>query len=128
MKDKMKILVGVDGSDHSRWALLEAIKVAKRFSGFVKVLTIYSQGMEKKAGKTLNEAEQYLKSEGIEYLSSSLEGSNPSRALVNTAKREDFDLIVVGSRGLGSAASFLLGSISRKVVAKSPCDVLIIKK
>lgn len=128
MKHKMKILVGIDGSEHSRGALMEAINVAKRFSGFVKVITIYKQGMDKEAEKVLEEAEQYLKKEKIDHSLSSILGSNPSRALVNVARHENFDLIVVGSRGLGSAASFLLGSVSKKVVSKSHCDVLVTKR
>jgi nucleotide-binding universal stress UspA family protein len=128
MKNKMKILVGIDGSEHSKWALIEAINVAKKFSGFIKVITVYKQGMDKEAEKVLEEAEEYLKKEKIDHCSSSILGSNPSRALINVAKHENFDLIVVGSRGLGSAASFLLGSVSRKVVSKSHCDVLVVKK
>ena len=124
----MKILVGIDGSDHSKWALIEAINVAKKFSGFIKVITVYKQGMDEEAKRVLEEAEEYLKKEKTNHSSSSILGSNPSRALVNIAKHENFDLIVVGSRGLSSAASFLLGSVSRKVVSKSHCDVLVVKK
>lgn len=123
-----RILVGYDGSNHSRTALLEAIKIAKVFSGFVKVITVYKQGSGKEAGKLLREAEQYLKSEKVDHELLSILGSNPSRALVNTAKHEQFDLIVIGSRGLGSAASILLGSVSRQVVTKAECDVLVVKK
>jgi len=124
----MKILVGIDGSEHSKRALIEALKVAKKFSGFIRVVTFYDKGMDEKSKKILEEAEQHLKKEKIEYSLSSILGSNPSRALVNTAKHENFDLIVVGSRGLGSAASFLLGSVSKRVVSKAHCDVLVVKK
>jgi nucleotide-binding universal stress UspA family protein len=128
MKDKMKILVGMDGSEHSKGALIEALEVAKKFSAFVKVINVYGQGMDKEAKKVLEEAEKYLKKEKIEHGLESVLGSNPSRALINVAKHEDFDLIVIGSRGLGSLASFLLGSVSREVVIKSSCDVLVVKK
>ena len=128
MKNKMKILVGIDGSEHSKGALIEAFHFAKKFSGFIKVITVYGQGMDEEAEKVLEEAEQYLKKEKIDYSLSSILGSNPSRALVNIAKHENFDLIVVGSRGLGSAASFLLGSVSKQVVSKAHCDVLVVKK
>jgi len=128
MKNKMKILVGIDGSEHSKGALIEAFHVAKKFSGFIKVITVYGQGMDEEAEKVLEEAEQYLKKEKIDYSLSSILGSNPSRALVNVAMHEDFDLIVVGSRGLGSAASILLGSVSKQVVSKAHCDVLVVKK
>ncbi len=128
MKDEMKILVGTDGSEHSKNALKEAINVAKKFSGSIKVITVYKPGMDKEAEKLLKEAEHLLKKEKIDYGLSMILGSNPSRALVNTADHENFDLIVVGSRGLGSAASFLLGSVSRGVVSKANCNVLVIKE
>jgi nucleotide-binding universal stress UspA family protein len=128
VKDKMKILVGVDGSDHSTWALMEAISIAKKFSGHIKVLTIYKRGNKDEADKTQLKTKQLLEEEKIDSSLIAILGSNPSRALVDTAENEKFDLIVVGSRGLGSAASFLLGSVSKQVVAKASCDVLVVKK
>jgi nucleotide-binding universal stress UspA family protein len=128
MKDEMKILVGIDGSEHSKKALMEAITLAKKFSGFVKVVTVYKQGMNEKAKKILEEAEQHLKKEKIDHSLSSILGSTPSRALANIADHENFDLIVVGSRGLGSTTSILLGSVSRQAVSKALCDVLVVKK
>ena len=128
MKQGMRILVGIDGSEHSKMALAEAITIASKFSGFIKVITVHKQEMEKEAEKILEQAELLLKTEKVNYKTLRILGSNPSRALVNIAKHENFDLIVVGSRGLGSTASFLLGSISSKVVIKANCDVLVIKK
>lgn len=128
MKDNMRILVGIDGSDHSLWALMEAINIAKKFSGFLKVITVYRQGKEEDAERSQQKTKQYLEKEKINSTFSAILGSNPSRALVETAKNENFDLIVVGSRGLGSVTSFLLGSVSRKVVSDAPCDVLVVKK
>lgn len=128
MKDGMRILVGIDGSDHSLWAFMEAINLTKTFSGFLKVITIYSRGKDEEAEKIRQKTARYLEKEKIAYEFSTILGSNPARALVDTAKHENFDLIVVGSRGLGSAAAFLLGSISKKVVSESPCDVLVVKK
>jgi len=128
MKDKMKILVGVDGSDHSTWALMEAISIAKKFSGHVKIITVYKRGNKDEATKTQLKAKQLLEEENIDSSLSAILGYNTSRAMVDTAKNENFDLIVVGSRGLGSAAAFLLGSVSKQVVSKANCDVLVVKK
>ena len=128
MKDKMKILVGVDGSDYSTWALMEAISIAKKFSGHVKVITVYKRGHKDEANKTQIKAKQLLEEEKIDSSISAILGSNSSRALVDMAENENFDLIVVGSRGLGSAASFLLGSVSKQVVSKANCNVLVVKK
>jgi nucleotide-binding universal stress UspA family protein len=127
MNDRIRILVGVDGSNHSDRALLEAATIAKRFAGSVKVITIHGRGMEKKAKEVLEHAKLYLENE-VEYTTASILGSNPARALTNLAKHENFDLIVVGCRGLGSTASIVLGSVSRQVVAKANCNVLVVKK
>jgi nucleotide-binding universal stress UspA family protein len=127
MKEKIRILVGIDGSNYSDRALLEAVTIAKKFSGFVKVITVYRRGMEKEAKKILEHAKFYVENE-VEYELLAILGSNPARALHNTATHECFDLIVVGSRGLGSKVSLLLGSISRQVVSKAECNVLVVKK
>jgi nucleotide-binding universal stress UspA family protein len=126
MKDRIRILVGVDGSNHSDRALLEAATIAKKFSGSVKVITVYGRGMEKKAKEILEHAKLYLENE-VEYTTSLILGSNPARALRNMAEHENFDLIVVGSRGLGKA-SIVLGSVSKQVVANADCNVLVVKK
>ena len=128
MKEKMKILVGLDGSDYSTWALVEAISIAKKFSGHVKVITVYKQGKEDEASKIQMKAQQLLDEEQINCELLSILGSNPSRALVETADQEKVNLIVVGSRGLGSAAAFIMGSVSKQVVTKANCDVLVVKK
>jgi nucleotide-binding universal stress UspA family protein len=128
MKEKMKILVGVDGSDYSTWALMEAISIAKKFSGHIKVITVYKRGKKDEATKIQMKAKQLLDEEKIDSSLSAILGSNPSRALVDTSENEKFDLIVVGSRGLGSAAAFFLGSVSKQVVSKASCDVLVVKK
>jgi nucleotide-binding universal stress UspA family protein len=128
MKEKMRILVGVDGSDNSTWALIEAISIAKKFSGHVKVITVYKRGSIDEATKTQLKAKQLLGEEEIDSSLEAILGSNPSRALVDIAQNEKFDLIVVGSRGLGNAAAFLLGSVSKQVVSKASCDVLVVKK
>lgn len=128
VKEKMRILVGIDGSDHSLWALVEAINIARKFSGFLKIITIFGQGKEEEAERIRQKTEQYLRNENVEGSFSIILGSNPSRALVDVAKNESFDLIVVGSRGLGSVTSFLLGSTSKTVVSNAHCDVLVVKK
>jgi len=128
LKENMKILVGVDGSDYSTWALMEAISIAKKFSGHVKVITVYKRGMQEEATKIQMKVKKLLDEQNIDFSLSAILGSNSSRALVDTAMNEGFDLIVVGSRGLGSAAALFLGSVSKQVVSKAKCDVLVVKK
>ena len=128
VKDNVRILVGIDGSANSKRALIEAVSCAKNLAGYVKVITVYKRGMAEKAEEVLEEAKQYLEEKGIEFTTSAILGSNPARALRTTAEQENFDLIVVGSRGWGSKASILLGSVSRQVVANAECNILVVKK
>lgn len=48
-------------------------------------------------------------------------------SILDTAKRLDADLIVVGSRGLGRFSGLLMGSVSQKVSQLSECPCLIVK-
>lgn len=127
MLENMKILVGFDGSNNSIRALKEAETIAKKFSGAIKIITVYQQGMEKKATEVLELAKINLDN-SVKQETEMILGANPARALKNTASHEKFDLIVIGSRGLGSKASILVGSVSRQIVADAECNVLVVKK
>ncbi len=127
MFEKIRILVGADGSLQSTHALAEAITIAKHFSGFIKVVTVYEKGSETKAETILNEAAHELKKENIAHDVALVVGSDTAKILTTMAKQENIDLIVVGSRGLGGKVSMLLGSVSKKVVGNAYCNVLVVK-
>lgn len=55
-----------------------------------------------------------------------LEG-DPRAAIIEAATESHADLIVLGARGLGNVASFLLGSVSLGVTRDAPCAVLVCK-
>ena len=128
MNDRVRILVGYDGSLQSKKALKEAIILAEHFSGFVRVVNVYQKGKKEEAEEAILEAEQSLKQEKVTHDSLLVLGSNPAETLVIMAKQENFELIVVGSRGLGHKVSILLGSVSKQVVTNANCNVLVVKK
>lgn len=128
MNDRIRILVGYDDSLQSKKALKEAITIAKHFSGFIKVVNVYEKGKKKEAEVAILEVEQSLEQEKVAHDTLLVLGSNPAETLVIMAKQENFELIIVGSRGLGRKVSILLGSVSKQVVSNAYCNVLVIKK
>jgi nucleotide-binding universal stress UspA family protein len=51
----------------------------------------------------------------------------PIEAITEEARRRRVGVIVVGSRGLGFARRLMLGSVSRGVVRRASCPVLVVK-
>lgn len=49
----------------------------------------------------------------------------PGAGIVSAAEAEVADLVVVGTRALGGAGRFILGSVSDYVANHSPCPVVI---
>ena len=47
--------------------------------------------------------------------------------IIEYAKKNAVDLIVVGSRGMGLIRSWLMGSVTRKLVHYAPCSVMVVK-
>lgn len=52
---------------------------------------------------------------------------DPADMILRESVEGSFDLIVIGSRGLGSVKEFILGSVSYKVVSHSKIPVLVVK-
>ena len=138
-----KILVSLDGSEHSNRALEAAIQIAKGLSSKLALITVVlvtpvapAAGPElavvaiqqsRERGKiTLARAEAKAKSENIE-VETELADGNAVEAIVKKAKEENFDLIVMGARGLSTIKKIFVGSVSEGVIKNAPCPVLIVK-
>jgi nucleotide-binding universal stress UspA family protein len=78
MNERIRILVGYDGSLQSKKALTEAITIATHCPGFIKVVNVYEKGKKKEAEAALLEAEQNLDKEKVAHDSLLLLGANPA--------------------------------------------------
>jgi nucleotide-binding universal stress UspA family protein len=74
----------------------------------------------------LDKARQALGQSSVELYEELLEGP-PTEAILKVAKIRQVDLIVVGSRGLGSIQEMLLGGVSHQVLHHATCPVLVVR-
>lgn len=106
-----RVVAGVDGSEESLAAAAVAKSIAERFGAEFIVAT--ATGGKRIALERIQELTPYLITDP----------GKPVEALVGLA--EEFDLIVVGSRGLHGFAS--LGSVSERVAHRASCSVLVVR-
>lgn len=53
--------------------------------------------------------------------------NSTAHAIIDYAKRENIDLIVMGTNGRGAVAHLLMGSVAERVVRTAPCPVLTVR-
>jgi nucleotide-binding universal stress UspA family protein len=142
----MKILVPIDGSKYSMEGVKVALKYAKATKTDIYLMTVtpfisgldleisakemasLNESMKRRGEEVLGKAQGILKSEDVK--SSAILSSSISAAdeIISFAKKEKVDLIIIGSRGLGGAATrFIMGSVALKVVSNAPCNVYVVK-
>jgi nucleotide-binding universal stress UspA family protein len=134
-----RVLVGVDGSDNSRRALVWAILFAQRFHA--ELVAVHAVGLLSDLGagpavpshSHLDELRLKFERDWCAPLRDSavahrllLRDGPPVPVLVGIADDESADLIVVGSRGVGGFAELLLGSTSHHVVERANRPVLVV--
>lgn len=140
----MKILVPLDGSDHSK-AAVDFIASRDTLIGTepqVVLLNVQlpipvraarvvgkaacNEYYEMEAGKVLKPAVAALKKAGLEAEPSHLVG-HPAEMIATAADKLGADLIVIGSHGHGALAGLVLGSTVNGVMARSKHPVLVLR-
>jgi nucleotide-binding universal stress UspA family protein len=144
LPEKGKILVPVDGSESSNQALSYAIDLAIRYSARIKLVhvapyttiftgvtttttTVLTDSMLVQNGKqVLSDCLREVEKIGVKASTQLLRG-HPGMKIVQYAKDEGFNLIVMGNRGLSGISRFVMGSVSHYVVDHAQCPVTIVK-
>ena len=137
-----KILLAVDGSEHSMRAAKEAGDLARAMkSELVRIVVAFDnippylgepnlqQAIDarmKEANAILQKAQDAVGKIQGEIHTELIEGP-AAEAIINVAKTRGSTVIVMGSRGLSAIAELVLGSTSHKVVSHASCPVLIIR-
>ncbi|MFB5646032.1 MAG: universal stress protein [Nitrosopumilaceae archaeon] len=135
-----KILVPIDGSKNSFRGLDKAIYLARQCQATITGIFVVPlppprtdyqlKDMEKyflkNAAKFMAQAKKRSAQNGIMFHDKVVYGDEGPK-IVSYAKGNSFDLIVIGSRGLGGIKELFLGSTSNYVLHKAPMPVLIVK-
>jgi len=135
-----KILVALDGSKNSFRALTKAIEIAKETKASITsisvvqtyrtemgvVKTIAGITLSKNCKSFINKARARCKKNNISFFDI-IQYGQEGKAIVSFAEKNNFDMIVIGSRGRGILKEYFLGSTSNYVVHSSKIPVLIIK-
>ena len=135
------IIAAVDGSERSWQALKSAKSLAVNYNAKLVVVHVYPhtsdlhdfEGYEKLLAQRKGAGEQILKTgrqiiEGndLEWEFDLLEGP-AADAILSVAEVRNADLIVLGTRGMGTIKGLLFGSIATKVSHHAPCSVLVVR-
>ncbi|WP_093311181.1 universal stress protein [Tindallia californiensis] len=151
----LKLLVCVDGSKQGWKALNKAIEIASGCSiNEVTLIHVYEsveknywiatgegyypteedfeklkglqQNMAEKRKKMLDECAAKFKEEGINP-GILLEEGHPAHTIARIADDGNYDMIIMGNRGLGGLKKIFLGSVSNAVIQETKASVLVVK-
>ena len=137
-----KILVPTDGSEFAKKAQKHALFLSKvsgaeiiaisvTENNFVNGLPLddevyqLNQLLKQRSEDNIKEFEEMDETSGIKFHGIIREGS-PAKTILEVAKEEDIDLIVIGSSGKSGFDRFIMGSVAEKVVNAAKCAVLVI--
>lgn len=141
---KMKILVAVDGSENSQRALEQAKIYGKAMDAEIVILTVLEQISPRHysvSGKERAQIHEQREAEANQILAESLQHfadypekvtpllkkGEPANQILEAIEATDFNLVIMGNRGLGAFTRTLLGSVSNKVLNHSHTNILIVR-
>jgi nucleotide-binding universal stress UspA family protein len=135
-----RILVPLDGSKNSFRGLDYAIFLARQCGATLTGINVvpfypkslllapisYEKELRKMGKEIMAKAKVRCAQNGIVF-NEKLTDGHEAEEIVGYAAEKNFDLIVIGARGLGSVKEAFLGSVSNGVLHKSKIPVLIVK-
>jgi nucleotide-binding universal stress UspA family protein len=136
-----KILLSTDGSEYSEGAIREAIRLAKKCSSRLTVISVIEtnpefdtlapqlmEKMEKDAREKLVAVQARAKQEGVDCDIVIREGEDSYKAIVDEAVKNKSDMIVMGRRGRTGLKRLMMGSVTARVIGHAPGNVLVVPK
>jgi nucleotide-binding universal stress UspA family protein len=138
------VLLATDGSGGADRAVDVAAKLAKSMGGRLSILTVggnlsgdemkqlaraegdVGNALDALSEQVLAHAKQGAQRAGVSDVEVHAGWGDPAEVIIETARRQQVDAIVMGRRGRGRLAGLLLGSVSQKVASLAPCVVILV--
>ncbi len=133
------IIFATDGSKYSEAATNKAIDFAKSYGSEIKVISVVDvteefmarapgavEDLVKKAKEIVEDVKKKASSEGINAEGIVREG-DAYKIIVNIAKKQKANAIIMGSHGRTGLKRLLMGSVTERVIGHAPCPVLVVK-
>jgi nucleotide-binding universal stress UspA family protein len=141
------ILVPLDGSENAFKILKYAANLAKKFDSQINVLSVFRHHsyMEKSismvrprepenlddvlsayAKEVVARGKTILREQNVEKVRGFVKMGTASKKILEFAKKEEVDLIIIGSKGNSDLKGYLLGGVSHKVAGLAKCPVMVI--
>jgi nucleotide-binding universal stress UspA family protein len=122
-----RVLVATDRSETAERAVRFAAEMASRYEAELVVLRVLV-GTEVPRAEAAEELDAYVAGlEGEQKRSAVVTAEDPAEAIVEAARREQADVLVVGSVGMSGRREFLLRNVPNRVSHNAPCTVVIVQ-
>lgn len=142
-----KLLVPLDGSALSNSAAEHALKMAANmdaeivFLHVIPALPPYVKKNGNQAEGVYQQVHEELRKSGNQIMEQAMTEfmshwnkldkkviwGNPAMEICREAKEGMYDLIVIGSRGMGETKGYLMGNVSNRVIRHATCPVLVVR-
>ena len=122
------VLVATDRSETAERAVRFAAEMADRYEAELLVLRVLAgDGAPPRDAAARDLAEHVEGLRGERKRSAVVSGDDPAEAIIEAARRERADVVVVGSVGMSGRREFLLRNVPNRVSHNAPCTVVIVQ-
>jgi len=122
-----RVLVGTDRSETAERAVAWAADMAARYEAELVLVQVLREGDAAATERTKQDLLGHAQSlAGDRARAVVLIDTDPARAIVNAARDEKADVVVVGSVGMSGRKEFLLENVPNRVSHNAPCTVVIV--
>ncbi|MBM3528243.1 MAG: universal stress protein [Alphaproteobacteria bacterium] len=142
------ILIATDGSDLAEKAVVHGVELAKAVGAKTSAIVVehtfnvfdvpqnrirempdvfreHAEQIKKHAAKVLDHVASIAKARGVPFVGVQKESDQPYEPIIETAKENGCDLIVMASHGRGGLSAVLIGSVTHKVLTHTDIPVLV---